>query len=205
MATAMKNLPLPITLLICLVLVSPAGLVAATLTELLSNSTLSEDKNWDAWPDGWPTGPGLSWHRGEPPELCYIRLQPVQPGKSVLVYRSLRLPAEANSISFVAKARALDVVIGPQPWHDARVVLEFLDSQGKKVGTPPAPIIVSRGGSKDWKVFSGELAVPVGATNLSVLVAMFNCESGSLDIGLLEVTATGEETATAMVSGTVAN
>lgn len=168
---------------------SAAGAPASAPAELLGNPTLSDDKNGDGWPDGWPRGAGLAWHRHEPPELSFIRLQPVEPGKSVLLFRDLRLPSKTTSVSFLVKARAREVVIGPEPWHDARVVWEFRDGQGGKIGAAPTPLIVSRGGSKDWRVFSGKLAVPEGAVSLGVLVAMFHCESGALDIGLLEIRA----------------
>lgn len=158
-------------------------------TGLLSNATFSEDRNADMWPDGWPGGPGLTWHRKDAPELSFIRLQPPEPGKSVMLYRDIRIPPGAAALSFLIKARAVDVVAGDQPWHDARFVMEFRDASGAKTGPAPAPLIVSRGGSREWRVFSGRLAVPTGATNLSVLAAMFNCRSGSLDLGLMEISA----------------
>lgn len=180
-------------LLAALLVVAGAPAVASP-AGLLSNVTFTEDANGDGWPDGWSGAPGVTWHKHEAPELSYLRLSPVEPGKSVLLYRSLKLPTEASSLTFLIKARAADVVIGEQPWHDARVLMEFQDAAGKKTGPVPAPLIVSRGGSKDWRVFSGRLEIPAGASSLSVLAAMFNCRSGALDLGLMEFEV-GEERA----------
>lgn len=162
--------------------------LAAESRSLISNSGFTSDKDYDGWPDGWPKGPGLSWHPETEPNLSYVRLQTVTPGKGVFFFRAMRLSGAATSVDYFVQARAHDIVAGSEAWHDARILFEFRDANNAKVGPAPAPLIVSHGGSQDWKTFKKQLAVPAGATQLVVLAALFNCESGSLDVGLVEVT-----------------
>lgn len=161
--------------------------LAAQGRALISNPGFTTDDDYDGWPDGWPKGAGLSWHPGAAPDLSYVRLQTVTPGKSIFFFRAMRLSGVDASIDYFVQARATDIVTGPESWHDARILFEFRDGNNAKVGPAPAPLIVSRGGSQDWKTFKASLAVPAGATQLVVLAALFNCESGSLDVGLIEV------------------
>lgn len=164
-----------------------ASHLAAAPRALVANPGFTLDENGDEWPDGWSKGPGLAWHSEPWPGLSFVRLQTVEPGKSVFLFRAMPLPSSSRVLGYVVKARASDVVAGDQPWHDARILFEFRNATDAKVGPAPAPLIVSRGGTQDWKTFDGRLVVPEGATQLVVLAALFHCRAGSLDAGLIEV------------------
>src|SRR5690606_33647602 len=120
------------------------------------------------------------------------------------LFRALSLPSSARLLRYAVMARATDVVAGDASWHDARVLFEFRNGANAKVGPAPVPLIVSRGGSSDWKAFEGRLVVPEEATQLVVLAALFNCRAGSLDAGLVQVTEADEVAAEGEASSVAA-
>jgi endoglucanase len=156
---------------------------------LIENPGFLIDNNNDAWPDGWLRAKGLTWHSNKAPELSYVRVKIDEPGKSPVFYREIILTTTVRSVDFNVQARATDVIPGGESWHDARLQLEFRNADKTKIRPTPKPLIVSRSGSVDWKSFSGTLEVPPGAASLVIVGALFYCQGGTLDIGLIELKA----------------
>lgn len=172
---------------------------------LIANAAFTHDDDADGWPDGWPRGAGLTWHPDDSArDLTFVRLATMEPGKSVFLFRAARLSPASRSVNYFVQARANAVVAGAEPWHDARVLFEFRDANNAKVGPALPPVIVSRGGTQDWRSFKGRFGVPEGATQFVVLGAMFHCRAGSMDLGLIEVTEADEPVAAAVPDATPA-
>jgi hypothetical protein len=156
---------------------------------LVANPGFVKDDNHDGWPDGWIRGKGLTWQLNQAPELSYVRLTVEQPGKSPVFYKEIPLSAMVRTVHYVVRARASDVVGGDESWHDARIQLEFRDANKAKLRPTPKPLVVSRAGSVDWKDFSGTLEVPADAATLVIVGALFYCQGGTMDIGVLDLKA----------------
>lgn len=184
---AMRSAALLLTL--SLGLSAGASRLHAEGKPLVANPGFTVDDNYDGWPDGWIRGKGLSWQLNKAPELSYVRLKVEEPGKSPVFYKEIPLSATVRAVDFLIQARAADVVGGDESWHDARLQLEFRNADKGKLRPTPKPLVVSRAGSTDWTSFSGTLEVPPDAATLVIVGALFYCQAGTLDIGLIDLQA----------------
>lgn len=125
------------------------------------------------WP--MPAGASLEAEKGN----HFLRLTAGGAGRTVTVYRQAPVD-QARALRITWRVRWTDVKRGAQPWHDARIVFDFKDADGKVVGPGPGhPFWTGSGG---WEKKSIDIAVPSGATMFTMMPAIFEAESGTLDI-----------------------
>ena len=110
----------------------------------------------------------------------FMRLTVTEPGKLVSAYVQVPV-AGITAMQFSYCIRYTKVKRGDKPWFDARILLDFKDGDGKAVkGGPSAPYYV--GSSDGWRKESMRFTVPEGAVTLSVMPALFQAESGTMDL-----------------------
>lgn len=150
-------------------------LAAAEPASLIPNGSF--EKLNGAAPVDWvlPAGAALMEEKGN----HFVRLTAGGAGKSVTLYRQVDV-GQAKAIRISWRARWADVKRGAQPWHDARVVMDFKNADGKAV--PPSPGHPFYTGSGDWQPKSLVVAVPSEATVITFMPAIFEAESGTFDI-----------------------
>lgn len=159
----------------------PALLCTAALgaaeTQLLANGGFELDADHDGRPDGWPV-PGASWESEGANH--FMRLQATETGKQLILYR--QVPANgAKAIRATFKVRYADVQRGAQPWHDARIIIDCKDAAGKALSPAPSHPYFT-GSSNGWIEKSITFAVPAGTESISFMPALFQVDSGTLDI-----------------------
>lgn len=149
-------------------------------TVLKSNGNLEADLNDDQWPDDWAgKSEGLTWEQEE--ENHYFRLTSPQPGKMVMLYQEIEVPADVEAIELSWRQRISGLKTGRQAWFDARILLEFLDSSREKLSpSPSAP--ASRKDTEGWVERSANFLVPEGARTLKFMPCLFQVESGTFDL-----------------------
>lgn len=161
-----------------------AGAAAAAdkPASLLSNGDFETTSGITAvdWP--MPTGTSLEVEKGN----HFLRLTAGGPGKSVTVYRQIPVD-QAKALRISWRVRWDGVKRGAQPWHDARIVFDFKDADGKALKPNPGhPFYTGSGG---WIEKSIDVAVPTGAEVISLMPAIFEAESGTLDVDDFTITA----------------
>ncbi len=145
---------------------------AAELPNLLANG------NFESGAEGWPQPAGASIEAEGANH--FLRLKSSAPGQTVNVYRQVPV-AGMVTLQLTFRTRHSDVKRGAQPWFDARVILDFKDDAGKVVkGAPGHPFFT--GSSDGWKEKSLRFEVPSTATTFSLMPALVQPESGTLDI-----------------------
>ncbi len=69
---------------------------------------------------------------------------------------------------------------GELPWHDARIMLDFLDSSGKKLSQPPPAL--STEDTHGWTEVTKSFLVPEGAVSLALMPSLFQVQAGTFDL-----------------------
>jgi hypothetical protein len=147
---------------------------------LIANGDFTTDADKNGWPDGWPAATdGI--RAAEEGGNRFLRLVSGRPGQTVLLYRAVPLPAEAKALKLTWRWRATDLKPGKEAWFDARILLNFKDAAGKKIGKDPsAPYL--RASTGEWREGAARFLVPDGARTLELMPALFQVERGTLDI-----------------------
>lgn len=111
----------------------------------------------------------------------FLRLEVVEPGKTVMVYRLVSLAADAAALELSYRVRYRGVVPGKQKWFDGRIMMNWKNEAGESVRpSPSAPSF--KGTSKSgWESRSQKFLVPDGATRLEIMFTLFNATAGRLD------------------------
>ncbi len=149
---------------------------------LVSNGNFETPGKGGTSPADWsvPKGNG-SWEiEGE---NHFLRLTSTEPGKTVLTFRSITLPADAKAFELSLRWRITGLKPGPQPWFDARIMMDIKDAAGNKLKPQPSPLY-TRGNTKDgaWVERSTSFLVPEGGVTLDLMPSLFNVKSGTLDL-----------------------
>ncbi|MGE9291219.1 MAG: cellulase family glycosylhydrolase, partial [Puniceicoccales bacterium] len=146
---------------------------------LIPNGDLQADKNSDGRPDHWGrTKEGISYE--DEGGSRFLRLQSDSAETMVMIYRKIDIPEGAGALELSWDWRLSDLKTGSEPWHDARIMIKFLDVNGKKL----------RGGgdtyakksTDGWKHRSRSLLVPEGAVAIEIMPTLFNVKSGVMDL-----------------------
>ncbi|MFA6289357.1 MAG: glycoside hydrolase family 5 protein [Opitutaceae bacterium] len=184
MFTAPSLLPRRLLLAACLLSLAVPPLHAQTAPgpapvapSIIANSNMETDADADGRPDGWPAGG--TWENEEGNH--FIRLTSTKPGSMVMLYREIGLPAGTAALELTWRQRTTNLKPGAKPWFDARIMMDFMDASRAKVSPgPSAPY--ARKNSAGWEEKSARFLVPAGATKLKFMPALFNVETGTLDL-----------------------
>ena len=130
-------------------------------------------------PDGWPASSDTISYPAEAGNH-FLRLRVVEPGKMVMVYRSIPLTAENKAMELSYRVRYQDIKVGKQAWFDGRIMMNFRDAQKQAVKPSPAPPVF-RGSSKEWQQRKQKFLVPDGAKTLEIMPCLFQAAAGTLD------------------------
>lgn len=191
-SASMKNPVLPHPLIMmrnasvaasCLALLTPSLLAqdANADDSIIQNGSMEVDEDGNNWPDGWPAtkSADLSWE--EEDGNHFIRIVSSEAGKMTMLYREIPIPPGVEAIEFSWKQRVNELTIGEEEWFDARIMLEFLDSERQAI--PPFPQAqFERKASSEWERKSMTFEVPAGAALLKFMPALYKVNSGQLDI-----------------------
>ncbi|MBI1309687.1 cellulase family glycosylhydrolase [bacterium] len=153
---------------------------AVAQTEVAPNGGFEVDRDGDRWPDGWgKVADGGSWEAEDGNH--FLRLRSVEPGKLVMLYQELRIPEGVEAVELSWKQRISGLKVGRQSWFDARILLEFLDADRKKVApTPGAP--ATRKDTDGWVGKQTRFLVPDGAQTLRFMPSPFQVTAGTFDL-----------------------
>ena len=150
----------------------------APAVSLLPNGGFEKDADHDQWPDNWPR---LKDNSGwiEESGNHFLRLTSTEPGKMVLLFQQARIPENVRALELSFRMRVSDLKRGKQSWFDARIMMDFKDASGAKLGGAPAP---NTGKSTDgWVEKSVSFLIPENARTLDFMPTLFQVESGTFD------------------------
>jgi len=179
------NLKLSRLPILAALLVAATATVVSAQTPLIQNADLQATKD-GTWPDHWPKGPA-SYLTEPDSDNRFLRIDSGGPDKLVLFYRTFDLPAGTTALDLAFKARVTDLQRGAQQWHDARIMMNFKDAEGKKTAAKGIPYF---GKSTDgWVERTATIAVPEASVSVEFMPAMFNTTAGTFDIDDIQLTA----------------
>jgi endoglucanase len=168
-----------------------ASAAFAAAGDLIPNGNFEAPASPGSLGEGWGKAKsGLSL--GEEEGNHFLRIESTEPGKTNLVYRRVDLPSGTEALELSFKWRVTDVKAGKEPWHDARIMIEFLDAAGKKVGPKPGPPY-KRGSTDGWVEVKKSFIVPESAVALELMPALFEVKQGKLEIDDLSLKPTSKK------------
>lgn len=156
-----------------------AQLLQAT-GSLITDGDFEKDANADLWPDDWGRlGPNATWETENGNH--FLRLKSTEPGKLVLMYRLVDLPADTKALELTWKQRVTDLKTGKMPWFDARIMMELKDAAGNKMkGAPGAPY--TQHSTDVWQDKSAKFLIPDGAVTMEFMPCLFQVDAGTFDL-----------------------
>lgn len=158
----------------------PAVAAEAAAENRLSNGSFETDADRDGWPDDWgKLKAGGTWEQEG--DNHFLRLRSTRAGETVMLYRRQDFPKDAKAVELSWRWRVSDLKPGKQPYHDARMMLGFLDGAGKKLAGAPGAQYV-RKNTDGWVEKSVRFLVPAEAKTLELMPSLLEVESGTLDL-----------------------
>jgi endoglucanase len=154
---------------------------------LLSNSKFEDATENPSFPDDWgKPAPGITWESEN--GAHFLRLVQQTPGKLLMAYREMKIPAGTKGIKITIRYRTSGIVAGKQNWMDARAIFHFLDASRKQLKGDPHIIGLSPKAS-GWTEGSVTAPVPDDATTLVLMPSLFMANAGTLDLAEVSVNA----------------
>ncbi|MCC9605456.1 cellulase family glycosylhydrolase [Blastopirellula sp. JC732] len=167
---------------------------AARLAEsgnLISNGNFETDKKQAGWPDDWgKLKVGGSYEVDA--ENHYLRMTSPKPGEMVMEYRTIDVPAGVEALELTWRQRVTGLKKGEAPHFDARIMLDWLGIDGKKVKPSPAPSY-SQKDTDGWVEKRHTFLVPSDALTLVMMPCLFQVKAGTFDIDDLVLKPTSAE------------
>lgn len=147
-------------------------------SHLLPDGSFERPDASGEWPRDWPKGKNVSWETEA--GNWFLRLTSVKPDASVTLFREVSLPPGTQAIELSFRRRVTGLVVGEKQWFDARVVLNFKDTSGKK--TPASRMPYTQRDTVDWQAVVHRIRVPEGAVAIEFMPALFHVKAGVFDI-----------------------
>ncbi|QDV66387.1 Endoglucanase A precursor [Rosistilla carotiformis] len=153
-----------------------AELLAEQGTLILNGDFESNTKQSD-WPDHWGRPKSGSWisEAGN----HFLRLDAVA-GELVSVYRTVDIPADVQALELSWRQRVTGLQKGKLPWYDARIMLDLIGIDGKKLKQPSPPY--TQKDTDGWVRRSSQFLVPPEALSLALMPSLFQVQAGRLDL-----------------------
>lgn len=111
----------------------------------------------------------------------FLRLQTTEPGKMVMDYRTIDVPADAKALQLTWKQRVTGLKKGDKPWFDARIMMEWKDAAGGKMSAKPSPPYAQKD-TDGWVEKTTSFLVPEGAATLVLMPSLFQAKAGTFDL-----------------------
>jgi hypothetical protein len=162
-----------------------AGAAPAGASNLVTNGDFELATADPSWPDDWAKGAGITWETEGGKH--FLRLTQITPGKMLMAYREVPIPAGVKKLTITIRYRSAGVVAGAQNYMDARGIFHFLDSNRKNLPGDPKTMDMTNNAT-DWTTASEDCVVPDGAEKLVVMPSLFQVSSGTLDLAEVSVT-----------------
>ena len=118
----------------------------------------------------------------------FLHLQQLKAGEFTHLYHLVPLPApmpngETPRIELQFRFRTLGVQRGREPYYDARFIFHWRDAQRQSLKPEPQPSSATLpDDAPQWTEKSVGFEVPAGAAFLEIMPALFQTQSGVLDI-----------------------
>jgi hypothetical protein len=171
-------------------------------SSLLSNPDFSQATKNPNWPDDWGHAiPGITYETEN--GAHYLHLVQQTPGKMLMAYREMKIPAGTKGIKITIRYRTSGIVRGKQNYMDARAIFHYLDASRKQVKPEPRVIGFSTNAA-DWTEGSVSAVVPDGADILQLMPSLFMAQAGTLDLAEVKVTALTDADVDALKSAAAA-
>lgn len=138
-----------------------------------------EKVSGETWPKGWNKTEESSWETEG--GNSFIRILCSEPGKMIMLYREINIPAGTKSLELSWKERVTGLVRGENSWFDARIMMEFLNTDRETV-TPKPPTPNTGKDTNGWVEKKITFPVPEEATILKLMPTLFRVTEGSFDI-----------------------
>ncbi len=141
---------------------------------IFQNGDFEESEN--NWPKHWPAGDAeYAAENGN----HFLRLTSRGADEMVnFFYVKVDVPKGFENLELKFRTRYENVQHGKEKWNDARIIMNFIDQDGKKTGAPP----VGFTGTSDWRWIAHKFGVPADAVSLEFMPTHFNTASGTFDI-----------------------
>ena len=156
-----------------------AAATLATGGSLVTNGNFETPNKAGDAPADW----GRAGWGTDPDGNRFLRLVSTVPGKTVMTFRSVSIPADAKALELSLRWRITDLKPGAMPWHDARIMMDVKDASGNKLKPGPGPLY-SRSNTKDgaWVSRTTSFLVPEGGVTLDLMPSLFEVKAGTFDI-----------------------
>ncbi|MET0263935.1 MAG: glycoside hydrolase family 5 protein [Rariglobus sp.] len=147
---------------------------------ILSNGNFETPNKAGDRPADW--GNAGTWGTDEDGNR-FLRLTSTEPGKTVMTFRSITLPAGVKALELTLRWRITNLKPGAMGWHDARIMMDIKDASGKKLSPSPGALY-SRNNTKDgaWLERTTSFLVPEGAVTLDLMPSLFEVKAGTFDL-----------------------
>lgn len=113
----------------------------------------------------------------------FLRITNESPEKAVNMGTDILLSDEWSRLIIKTKMRTKNLTTGKEDWHNARIVLTYLDEKGI-LSYPAAPYLTSS--TDDWKEIRLTVAIPEKAKRLRIQPGLFFA-TGTLEVSYIEI------------------
>jgi len=145
---------------------------------LISNGDFESDRRSVGWPDDWGRPKTGEWQQEN--DSHFLRLKATVAGELVSVYRTIDIPADTQALQLTWRERVTGLRKGELPWHDARIMIDFLAASGKKLAQPSPPY--RQRDTDGWVQVTKSFLVPDGALSLALMPSLFQVRAGTFDV-----------------------
>lgn len=153
-------------------------LQAQSSESLLPNSSLEQADGSGDWPAGWARAKNATWENEDGNR--FIRLTSPAPGAHVVLYQKVPLSMEVRALELTFKRRISNFTVGEQQWYDARIIMNFITADGKKVSNKRIPY--TRRNSDGWETVTTRFAVPADVVAMEFMPSLFRVDAGTFDL-----------------------